>query len=191
MSLKQFITRKLEENVPLDDIKKELIGKGYSADQINKAVREAIGNAHKKLSLSTKIQIGAIAIGILIVASIVFYMQYSNGKEITNLQPENASKIVAELCKRYPKDSGKIICENAVSIALSVESGNVQNVSIGTIPWIDFSTSPPSTKNEMNWLVDILLEKSRFDTNFKKEIKILRVGVGLNGDTGIYREPIE
>lgn len=188
MSLKQFITRKLKENVPLDDIKRELTGKGYSADQINKAVREAIVNAHKELSLSTKIQIGVLVAGVVLAISVAIYLTINQRGEIKEAVQTNEYQI---FCKDYLTVESKITCEDAIKIALAAEPGTVKNVSLGLVPNIDFSTDPPISKDEVNWLIDIELSNSRFDPSFKKELKSLRVGVGLNEDTGIYREPIE
>lgn len=93
-------------------------------------------------------------------------------------------------CMGLSADKGEISCEEAIKIALGVEPGTVQNVSIGVVRGIDLDTNPPSVKYEKKWLVDIKLVNPRFDIDFKKDIKFLRVGIGLHDTEVIYKELI-
>ncbi|MBI1978480.1 MAG: hypothetical protein HYS62_00270 [Candidatus Aenigmarchaeota archaeon] len=112
-SMKQFILRKLKENVPLSEIRKDLKAKGYAIEQINKAVREAIGGMDKKISSGTMLQLAVIVVGVVIAVGVAVYFTYS-------------PKSVFSQCNIFSNEIK--ICENAVRSALEKYSGNLQSV---------------------------------------------------------------
>lgn len=178
-SLKQFIARRLKENVPLAEIKQDLKEKGYDMEAINKAVREAIAGIDKKLPAITIVQLSVLVIGVVMAVGVAVYFT------------GNKTSAQYAFCNDFEGLDYKITCGRAVEIALANTPGTVQKVSIDSVRTIDPSTEPPSRITADMWLVDVKLEKPYFDQNFNREIHVARIGVGLNEHLGIYKEVLE
>lgn len=174
-TLKRYIQQKLSENIPLAQIKDELQKRGYSLNEVNKAVREAIGGMGKKLSNVTMIQIGILIIGVVIAVGVGVYLT-------------TGSKATKDLCGPFRSVEYEISCESAVSKALADSPGIFRGVSIGTLQIPDVSADTLQVVEKNLWLVDIELEKPYSYSG--KETKLLRVGIGLNDDTEIHRRPL-
>lgn len=181
-SLKQFIARRLKENVPLSEIKKDLREKGYDAEAVKKAVREAIDEVGRKLAA---VQVIALVVGVVIVIGIGVYLTKNETRESTIV---SESTSIESMCKRYEVYNFTVSCTQAVSIALADRPGTAQNISIGPLLIVNFTTSPISRNYIDMWLVDIKLDNP-IDWN-GKEAKIMRIGVSLDG-IGIERRVLE
>lgn len=177
-SLKSLIARKLKENVPLSDIKKDFREKGYDVESINKAVREAIAGTDKKLPSMTIIQIGVLVVGVMIAIGVAIYVN-----------PDKPSG--HNLCDKFSGYDYKISCNRAIELALGNTPGTVQNVSIGSVRTLDVSTEPPSAIVKDMWLIDVKLEKPSFDETFKRQVQTVRIGIGLDENSAIYKEVIK
>lgn len=177
--LKQFINRRLKENVPLSNIKKDLQEKGYSIETINKTVREVISDVGSKLPSASAIQIGILVVGVVIAIGTAVYF--------TGVSREQSSSNV--FCDAFKKTNYQISCNNAVTIALASVQGTVQNVEIGSVQMFDTSEPPRKIATEM-WLVDVRVNNPSFNAEFQKTVQVLRIGVGLNGNAGIYKEVV-
>lgn len=97
----------------------------------------------------------------------------------------------AKLCANFQKVNYEISCEKAVSLALEKAQGEIQKVSIGSVRTVIPGSSPLKRGNVDVWLIDVKLQQPRFDENFKREVKQLRIGVGLHQHWGFYTQVLE
>lgn len=97
----------------------------------------------------------------------------------------------AGLCAQFQKVKYEISCEKAVVLALGKTQGDIQKVSIGSVQAVIPGSNPPKRGNVEVWLIDIRIQKPYFDKNFKKEVKVLRVGIGLHQHWGFYKKVLE
>lgn len=97
----------------------------------------------------------------------------------------------AKLCASFQNLKYEISCEKAVSLALSKAQGKAQKVSIGSVRTVIPGSNPLKRGDVELWLIDIKLHKPYFDTNFKKEVKVLRIGIGLQQHWGFYKQVLE
>lgn len=97
----------------------------------------------------------------------------------------------AKLCESFQKVKYEISCEKAVSFALEITQGEVQKVSIGPVQSVDRESTPPKLVSVDNWLIDIKLQQPYFDKSLKKDVKILRIGIGLHEHLGFYKQALE
>ncbi len=95
-----------------------------------------------------------------------------------------------KVCKSFKTATYAVPCTEAVALAVADSPGTVEKVSVGMMKVPDPSITPPGVVDKQMWLVDINLEKPQFDTS-GKEIKSLRIGIGLNEAVGIHRRPLE
>src|SRR3989338_9448724 len=91
-SIKQFIMRRLKENVPLSEIRKDLKEKGYDLESINKAVRGAISGVNRKTSNATLLQIGILVVGVAIAIGVAVYLT-AGEKAIQSLEPISSEEL--------------------------------------------------------------------------------------------------
>jgi hypothetical protein len=97
----------------------------------------------------------------------------------------------ASLCAKFQKAEGNISCEKAVETALMQTQGNIINVSIESILTTNPNTSPPTRENINIWAVDFRLYKPLFIKELGKEVRVLRIGIPVNGSEGIYKKALE
>jgi len=109
----------------------------------------------------------------------------SPGVGFGNLSP------YAKLCTNFQKVKYEISCEKAVSLALEKAQGEVQKVSIGPVQAVDRESTPPKLVSVDNWLIDIKLQQPYFDEALEKDVKILRIGIGLHQHLGFYKQVLE
>lgn len=114
-SIKQFIIRRLKENVPLSEIRKDLKGKGYDSEAINKAVRNAISGVNRKTSNATLLQIGTLVVGVAIAIGVAVYLT-------GNKQPG-----IYSACNDFPSRIPS--CEKSITAALESYPGEFLKIS--------------------------------------------------------------
>lgn len=97
----------------------------------------------------------------------------------------------AKLCASFQNAKYEISCEEAVSFALEKAQGEVQNITIGPVQTVDRESTPPKIVSVDNWLIDIKLQQPYFDKALEKDVKILRIGIGLHKHLGFYKQVLE
>lgn len=90
----------------------------------------------------------------------------------------------------------EISCEKAVSlalqkVALQKAQGEVQKVSIGSVQARIPGSDPPKRGDIEMWLIDVKFQQPYFDEDFKREVKLMRIGIGLHQHFGVYRKVLE
>lgn len=178
--LKHYIRKRLEENVPLRQIKGELAKGGYKMEDINRASRAVIAGMNHKTSNKTL----AIVIAVVIIVTIVYYTMYSTNPAVTGSTTQ-------QLCDKFKGAEYAISCDEAVALALADKPGNIQDISIGTRRTPTESEGKILMKDTKLWLIDIRLDEPFYDEKLNKEIKLLRVGIGTDEHFGMYREIIK
>lgn len=113
-SIKQFIIRRLKENVPLSEIRDDLKEKGYDLESINRAVKDAISGIGKKTSNTALLQIGILVIGVALTIGIAIYLNVAKQPSIYFACNDFPSKIqsceksIATAIENYPGELLKI-----------------------------------------------------------------------------------
>ncbi len=125
-SMRQFIIRKLKENVPLSEIRKDLQEKGYGIEIINKAVREVISGVDKKLPRATVIQIGILVVGVALAIGVAVYLTGSRTTEVRTL-------LTFTTCESFINDISS--CQNAVITSLKSYPGEVLKITKQSDGW--------------------------------------------------------
>lgn len=133
-ALKQFIVRKLKQNVPLAEIKQQLKEKGYAIEEINKAVREAIAGMDKRIPIH--ILIAVLFIGVVAIGA----WTYLTAKQ-TNM------------CDNFGSERNS--CQQAVKVALETYQGSLFNVEKKEVP-LPPKTLESLSENRNVWVIKIL-----------------------------------
>jgi len=96
-----------------------------------------------------------------------------------------------DVCEEFRDVDHEISCEEVVAMALRNTPGTAQKVSIGPIWGPNPSAALPEELRENVWLVDIEVLTPYFDTAFQREIKFLRIGIGLNEAKSVRKKPLD
>ncbi len=160
-SIRQFIARRLKENVPLSDIREDLKKKGYGIEAINKAVREAIGNVDKSLSSTATVQIVVLIIGVAIAIGAGVYL--TAGYKTSQATPVSDGSVV-EACKSYPKVAYELPCEDAASLALEKYAGKIFGVAKAKYNFTLGEAPNLRLEEKEVWFITIVLDKT-LETN--------------------------
>lgn len=157
-SLKNFIEKKLKENIPLSDIRKDLKEKGYDIQAVNNAVRDAISGLNKKAPPLPSIQIIVLVIGVIIAVGVGIYI---------NLNVER------NLCD----GSEKISCEQAGKVALEAYPGKLSKIEKKEVI-VPSSSFEGASELIDAWVVSVATENTNIELQIDPEtFKILSVGL--------------
>lgn len=147
-SMKQFILRKLKENAPLNEIKRDLREKGHTSEEINKAVKGAISSEGGSPNTAS-IQILILVIGVLIAIGAGVYLTAGQSNE---KKSSTASQLL-EICRGYQADGTS--CEDAVKFALSKYPGNASYVQKDYERTFSSPSGEPQKLEWKGWLIQI------------------------------------
>lgn len=95
-------------------------------------------------------------------------------------------------CNEFLPVEGEISCQEALVTAFSVTSGTIKKISKDSRRVFVPPLPKPGQGRFVNlWLIDIQPSNSYFDGEFNHEVKVLRIGIPLNGEKFTYKELVE
>lgn len=174
-SLRKFIEKRLEENVPLAEIKQDLKEKGYDIEEINRAVREVIRGIDKRFPVRV-VPVAILVTGV-VVMSIVIGLYFTESK----------TGLVTDVCANYKTDPNEIACKEAVRIVTQKHPGEVTFVNKNEVE-IPYPPNPTPVKKTA-WIVTVkLYQPIKYPGNIS--IDELQAFVDVkDGTILIYRHP--
>lgn len=170
--------KRLKENVPLAQIRKEMRENGYDSDDIGRAVNDAISNAGKNFTHMTQFQIIVIAIGLVAVLGVIW-------------QTSSRGNGTFEICNKFDVQ-GSTNCNSAVRVAVKDYPGSVTNVEFGKLLYSgdlvskDYVDVKEGDVVRNTWFVDINLN-DRIDIGFGTRKSALIAVDDVNQTTLIYQ----
>ena len=99
--------------------------------------------------------------------------------------------LLKDSCSKFKSDGYKKSCREASAVVLADSPGKVKDVLIGKLSVPIFSGNGVVAVEKEAWLFDVELAEPYFNENSKKEIGVLRIGVGLDEDIGIHRRVMQ
>jgi len=181
-----WIQEQLKRGYKPKGIKITLIRKNYPKEIINEVDKIAVEFNRKRYSKMLVFIVVIAAIFVLWLVNPFSSIKQSNANMI-----DASGKHYSDLCYQFKDTNYKISCEEAVEMALRNTPGEIQKISREPIE-VDVGASSPEKQTADFWLFDIKVGEPYFDQNFRREIRYLRVGIGLDLDENlvVYQEVI-
>lgn len=196
-NLQSWIEEQLKKGYSKKQLKIVLSKKNYPQHVISEV--DKIGNANLPKKSPARLFIFIIVILVIVVVVIALPFlpkQKTTTGEITIQEPVSLDELSVtevspnDLCNEFKETEYIVSCEEATAKVLADTPGSIEKISIGTIRFPREFDKGPIFLVEEAWIFDIKLENPFFD-DLGKEIKFLRVSIGLNDDIGIHRRYLE
>tara|TARA_Y100000310_G_scaffold74709_1_gene70969 strand:- start:1521 stop:2060 length:540 start_codon:yes stop_codon:yes gene_type:complete len=124
-------------------------------------------------------------VGVTIVIILISFFLFTSKPAEPEVNP------IQQLCSEFKEAEYTISCERAVALALEDSPGVVEKVSVGPMQISDTSTGTRTFVEETMWMIDITLENPSFFEQVGKEMKSVRIGIGLDEFTSLNRRYFE